>query len=343
MHIHRRRFLTTASIGAILSAGPQVRGQSPRERMINERATRSTVAGLSFLQSRQNDDGAFGANDRSRDIGVCSLGGMAFLANGSLPGRGTYGKQLTKCVDFLLNNADKNGFIVVPEHQSSRPMYGHGFATMFLAEAFGSTQRADHREKLSKAIQIIIGSQNSDGGWRYQPRQADADLSVTVCQIMALRAAKDAGFFVPKQTIASSLHYVRKCQNDDGGFSYQVKQGSSEFARSAAAITAFFSAGIYDSREVRRGIEYLRQFQAAPSDRDGQPYFFYGHYYAALALWQSKAPWWPNWYAAIRDELIRRQSDDGSWKTPAWTTEYATAMATIILQIPKGAVPLFQR
>jgi len=41
----------------------------------------------------------------------------------------------------------------------------------------------------------IIESQNAEGGWRYNPRPFDADISVTVCQMMALRSAKNAGAF----------------------------------------------------------------------------------------------------------------------------------------------------
>ena len=33
-------------------------------------------------------------------------------------------------------------------------MYGHGFATLFLAEAYGMSMRPDIREKLSKAVEL---------------------------------------------------------------------------------------------------------------------------------------------------------------------------------------------
>ena len=47
-------------------------------------------------------------------------------------------------------------------------------------------------EVLTRAVQLIIETQNAEGGWRYHPHRADADLSVTICQIMALRAARNA-------------------------------------------------------------------------------------------------------------------------------------------------------
>ena len=66
-------------------------------------------------------------------------------------------------------------------------MYEHGFATLFLAEVYGMSPRDDLRDKLTRAIDLIVRTQNSEGGWRYQPRREDADLSVTICQVMALR------------------------------------------------------------------------------------------------------------------------------------------------------------
>ena len=51
---------------------------------------------------------------------------------------------------------------------------------------------------------------------------------------------------------------------------------------------------------------------------------------------------WAEWYPAIRDELIRRQTPSGFW-TDTICNEYGTAMALIILQIPNNYLPIFQR
>ena len=123
-------------------------------------------------------------------------------------------------------------------------MYSHGFGTLFLAEAYGMTHRPEIREKLQKAVRLIIDSQNIEGGWRYQPVRHDADLSVTICQINALRAARNAGLFVPKETVDACIRYVKQSQNPDGGFRYMLQAGAtSEFPRSAAGVVALQSAG----------------------------------------------------------------------------------------------------
>ena len=104
-----------------------------------------------------------------------------------VPGRGPYGSQIEKALAYVMENTSPSGFIAVPSSSTHGPMYSHGFGTLFLAEAYGMTHRPEIREKLQKAVRLIIDTQNNEGGWRYQPVRRDADLSVTICQINALR------------------------------------------------------------------------------------------------------------------------------------------------------------
>jgi squalene cyclase len=59
-------------------------------------------------------------------------------------------------------------------------------------------------------------------------------------------------------------------------------------------------------------------------------------------MWQAGGERWLHWYPAIRDALIKRQRDDGSW-LDSICVEYGTAMACIILQMPNNYLPIFQR
>lgn len=297
--------------------------------------------GLEFLAKRQNDDGSFGSSDQSRDVGVASLCGLGFLSQGSTPGRGPYGKQVAKCVGYVLDCSDNVGFISTDE-QAVRPMYGHGFSTLFLSDVYGMAPQHDVRERLSKAIRVILKSQNDDGGWRYQPIRSDADVSVTVVQIMALRAARNAGFHVPEKSMRDALNYVRRCQNSDGGFAYQQTPGPSMFARSAAAVAAFHCVGDQTGNQLERGQRFLHQFALNSKRNADQEYFYYGHYYAAFSMLHTDG--FEKWFVGIRDELVRRQNKEtGAWETKVWSAEYSTAVATIILQIPYGKLPIFAR
>src|SRR5262249_58505456 len=71
-------------------------------------------------------------------------------------------------------------------------------------------------------------------------------------------------------------------------------------------------------------------------------HYFYGHYYAAQAMWTAGGKYWQDWFPAIRDELVGRQRNDGSWQDLI-CTHYGTAMACIILPIPHNYLPILQK
>jgi hypothetical protein len=52
---------------------------------------------------------------------------------------------------------------------------------------------------------------------------------------------------------------------------------------------------------------------------------------------------WKAWWPAIREELLSRQNADGSWSDQQFGDAYGTAMALIVLQMPKRYLPIFQR
>lgn len=327
----------------LIAAGPEPEKLDPERtaaQMITPAADRAIERALAWLAPRQHDDGSFGTGVYHGNTAVTALAGMAFLASGSTPGRGPYGQPINLAIDYLLANTQQSGFISAPRAASHGPMYGHGFSVLFLAECYGMSPRAELREALSRGVKLIVDTQNREGGWRYYPQRADADISVTVCQVMALRAARNAGLHVPKETIDRSIQYVKQCQNADGGFMYQLGGGPSAFARSAAAVVALNSAGLYDTPEIRKALDYLAQCLAKPAA--SQPYYEYGHYYAVQAMWQAGGEAWARWFPAVRDEMTRSQRDDGSWSASI-DADYATAMHAIVLQVPNNVLPIFQR
>src|SRR5215213_6470916 len=138
--------------------------------LITPEANKSIKRGLSYLADRQLEDGSFGTSGNQRNVAVVGLAGMAWLAAGSTPGRGEYGENLDRCIDFLLENTDESGLIAAPEGAVRGPMYGHGFAALFLCEAHGMTDRPSLRDSVARAIELIVASQNREGGWRYEPQ-----------------------------------------------------------------------------------------------------------------------------------------------------------------------------
>jgi Prenyltransferase and squalene oxidase repeat len=311
--------------------------------LITPETERAIKMGLEWLSHIQNGDGSFGNGTYRGNIAVTSLAGLAFMESGSSPGRGPYGTHIDRALTYVMDNTAPSGFIAVAAASTHGPMYSHGWGTLFLAEAYGMTHRPEIREKLQKAVRLIIDTQNPEGGWRYQPVRRDADISVTVCQINALRAARNAGLFVPKETVANCINYCQQSQNPDGGFRYMLQGGASAFPRSAAGVVALYSAAVYDTKEIEAGVSYLRQYM--PEIKLGSRYshYFYGHYYAVQAMWIRGGEDWNAWFPAIRDELVRRQTSPAGYWNDSICNEYGTAMALIILQIPNNYLPIFQR
>ncbi len=303
--------------------------------------------GLKALAALQNRDGSFGGGRFGRNVAITSLACIAFMADGNLPDRGPYSDTIERALDYVLDNVTDSGLIA--DETANGPMYGHGFATLFLGEVYGMTggrpddERAGRvHEALVKAVRLIEGSQNHEGGWRYNPVPYDADVSVTICQVMALRSARNAGLSVPKETIDRAIAYVRQCQNPaDGGFKYMLNSGGSAFPRSAAGVAALYYAGVYDDDAITKGLTYLRRGTNHVAFRTSGHYF-YGHYYAAQAMFLAGGEYWEQWFPQIREQLVARQLADGSWNS-GHGEPYGTSMSLLILQIPNRLLPIFQK
>jgi hypothetical protein len=315
---------------------------------ISAAAAASCKRGLAHLASTQREDGSWPGRFGGT-VGIVSSCAISFMGAGHVPDRGEYGKQCARSIQFIVRCAQPNG-LLYRKGMEGEPMYHHGLGTLALAEAWGMTQDKKIQEALKRAVELIVSTQNKQGGWRYQPQIKDADLSVTVMQLMALRAAKDAGIFVPKEVIDLGISYVKACHNSkesgkDGGFAYEPGQPSL-FAQTGAGVLALQVAGNYRAGEVIHGVEYLLKFQPLGSEVV-KAFYSYGHYYAAMGIYQvqSIGEWgrraWNSWYPAITKDLLAKQKADGSWR--ASYDQYDTAMALLVLEIPYRYLPIYQR
>lgn len=319
---------------------------------ITPRSMNAVARGLAWLADQQQDDGSWTCKvgyklnedfigEEGKHVGVTALAGMAYLANGNTPGRGKYGHVVEGALSYVLSCVRTNdGYISA----NGTRMYEHAFATMFLAEVYGMSPRDDLKEKLRQAAYLIVRSQNDEGGWRYQPFARDADISITVSTLQALRAARNVGIRVPKEVIKHAMDYVKRCaDNQDGSFSYQdlqKYQTRSTYPLTAAGVTALFSGGEYDSVQARRGLDYLRTHQYEL--QWSKYHYFYGHYYACQAFYQAGGAVWEDYFSTLREEILSNQNPDGHWEDDVGPT-YATAMGCLLLSVPMDYLPIFQR
>ena len=187
---------------------------------------------------------------------------------------------------------------------------------------------------------------NKAGGWRYQPVKNDADISVTICQIMALRAARNAGVKNPVDpTINKAVAYVKAAQDPDGGFMYTLGSAGSAFPRSAAGTACLYytrTGGNVD-KEIESAIKYLKA-HLPNAQNDGEGHFYYGNYYATQAMFMAGGDAWKVYWPAIKTALLKRQIKDGSWAdNEGGGPVLSTSMSLIMLQVPNRLLPILQK
>ncbi|MBA3684647.1 MAG: terpene cyclase/mutase family protein [Planctomycetes bacterium] len=307
--------------------------------------------GLAALVKLQTADGGIGDGS-----GITALSGMALLSGGHTPTRGRYREASAKALKYVLAARDKHtGYLGA----GMGNMYAHGFATLYLAECYGMAPDPELRKGLEAAVDLIQRCQNSEGGWRYAPAPLDADISVTICQVMAIRAANNVGVgggpdgLRNQQIMEKAVSYVRRCANADGSFNYTAGSGGGwgtngpeGIPRCAAGTMCLIGAGIHETTDPVLGpsLRFLQKHVEAHAKGRGD-WYWYGQYYSAQALFHSPDPTdWDRYWAVAAKAIIALQSEEGVWNQPdSYGPAYGTAMALIILQIPNNYLPIFQR
>ncbi len=337
--------------------------------------------GLEWIRKQQKRDGSWDAHGGQHQVAMTALAGMALLAEGSTPSQGRYAKELDNAVEYLINKSQRNGMIGNPKDEQDRHryMYGHGFSLMFLACVYGEEQDDRRRKELEKvltrAVEFTAKAQTRLGGFGYVSA-ADGNHfdegSVTVTQLQALRAARNAGIPVPKKVIEDSQEYLKKStrvapngnhsdpKKRKAGVIYSLQNGGGDVRPplTAAGLCCLFSAGDYDSETVVQWINFCQE--VIPIDKSGRDSFGhweYTHVYYAQAMYvlgedrhakmrpdlaDDKLLKWSRYRKITFEFLKERQNPDGSWNSGVGPI-FATALHCIILQLDKGNVPLYQR
>src|SRR5258708_9766919 len=95
--------------GAVLllacSAGRLARAEGDWE--ITPQSEAALERGLAWLAQNQGAEG----NWQSNDLGLVSMGALAFLADGHLPGRGKCGPNVEKAINYVLTHAKPSGLL----------------------------------------------------------------------------------------------------------------------------------------------------------------------------------------------------------------------------------------
>jgi hypothetical protein len=341
-----------------------------RSEELDPKVKAAVTKGLEWLAKQQARDGHWEAAGGMYAPAMTGVAGMALLQEGSTIRDGKYSLQIRRAVDWFMARCQPNGLLCNPGGmEAGRYMYGHGFGLLFLASAYGEEEDDNRRKRLedilTRAVQFTGKAQTSRGGWGYVSAADGGNFdegSVTITQMQAVRAARNAGIVVPKEIIDKGVKYLKDCTNAQGGVIYSLGGGGGGDGRpalTAAAIACGFSAGEYNSEQVKKWFKFCQTHVPIASggfNRFGHDE--YTHYYYAQSLymlgdngWDRLFPGskdndkltWSKYKKASFENLIRTQGSDGSWSGGHVGPVFITAVHLTILQLDKATLPIYQR
>jgi hypothetical protein len=301
--------------------------------------------GLQYLSKTQTENGDWPGGQQGP--GVTGMGLMAFLASGEDPNFGIYSNQVRKAVRSIIRQQDAGtGYL-------GNSMYHHGFATLALAEAYGSVD--DHNlwpsgeakgrsigAALELAVRAAITSQkkNSFGGWRYSPDSNDADTSVSGAVLMGLLAARNAGVEVPDEAIDRAIAFYQSMTSDSGQVAYTGGIGGFDesLARISIGSLVYAVGRRKDVPQYKATVEYLKQRLDQPPTN----YRDYTQYYEAQALFQGDVEAWGKWNKLLVQQLKQQQQPDGSF-TGDFGPETSTSLSLLALALNYRFLPIYER
>ncbi|MBB5040121.1 prenyltransferase/squalene oxidase repeat-containing protein [Prosthecobacter dejongeii] len=349
--------------------------QAPRAEIISPQVKIAVDRGLAWLLKQQQPAGFFSEQKTDKKIqrgdipshsaAMTSLAIMGLASVGHLPGDPTpEGQAAQRALKYVVDHVepDENGYL--GRSDRSR-MYGHGIITLMLTEMLGMSPDIETDKKVrsmtEKAIKLIIRAQQvpksdaNKGGWRYEPASSDSDISVSVWQLMSLRAAKNSGIEVPKEAIDNGIAYIKRsyrAERDSNGnlkqleaaFSYEPYGGRQTFSTTSAGLLSLQVAGQYNIPEVLGSSNWLLKFPPEVNE----PWFYYGCYYYAQGMYHRGGDHAATARQKTEQMLVGAQSPEGAWfprngNEKSAGPVYATSLALLSLSVYHHFLPIYQK
>jgi hypothetical protein len=318
---------------------------------------------IAYLLSQQRKDGSI--TDKGHETTMTALSIMAMASVGIQPSDLTpEGQAMRKALEYVLRDdrVDDKGYF--GRHDGSR-MYGHGIVTLMLTEmlGMGTSDEQDQliHDRCQQGIDLILSSQKVEkpthfrGGWRYNPDSRDADLSVSVWQLMALRSAKNDELQVPVSAINDAVAYLKRSyaspldrnglpDNKASGFCYEPHQNHPTFTMTSAGLLAMQVCGEYESPLVAGAADWLLEHPPQWKER----FCLYGTYYYAQGMYQRGGEHAKTARRLVQEMLLKEQEGNGSWLAQNGSERnhgrvYATSMAVLSLSVKYHYLPIYQK
>jgi hypothetical protein len=334
---------------------------------------------LKWLAARQLNDGSWGARFRratasnAQYLSTSALATLAFLGAGYTAQHGKHKKNVSKALDWLIENQKPGGAWTL--NASQQQMHAQGIAALALCEAYMMQRGAKGSDRLGaaaqKAVDFIVKSQCPYSAWGYNPypgggRQHHVENSVTIWNGMALKAAKTVGLRVDGKALAGMVKWLDDGQAAGGKYSYSGTydgrgrttgdggQGSPCMVASSMMMRFWTGTrpGGRRTKEsadlVLRGMRGCLNFAeraagprgpAVARERRSGVYFMH---HGTIAMFQMGGKHWEAWNPLMKKLMLNGQHKDGHWS--GFSNDYfCTALGALTLESYYRYSPLYHK
>ncbi|HYF49793.1 MAG TPA: zf-HC2 domain-containing protein [Planctomycetota bacterium] len=328
---------------------------------------------LEWLARKQEADGSWNVAKTEGntecltcDPGVTGLAVLAFLGAGHTEKVGKYKENVRKGVAWIISQQRADGAIGTDkrwtEHHGGFG-YHHSICGMALVEAAAMSRNAETMKAAQLSVDYTCNLyQHGEGsdklGWRYAPKAAVGDMSVSGWFIMQLKSAKVAGLRIDPFSFEGALKFMASRESDpaqvqkenDGYDTGRHRYGYTDKTpmvntTSIGVLCQLFCGTKPD--ELRGAASWLLRTNPPEWKADlgvanagGWPMYY--TYYTTLLMFQMGGDHWKKWNEGMKKMLLdhqRKDGDfDGSWDPLSpWEKKagraYTTALGCLSLEV----------
>lgn len=311
-----------------------------------------------------SERGAEGIGLARNDIGLTGLCMLAFTGAGYGDKSGPYKASVKRAREYLLaEQRVADGGFGLESNSHTVTMYAHTLATFAITDLYLVTGDEALRTPMRRALEYLLSMQGPGGGWDYDqryPRKRDGwelstrdDLSISGWAILALIAAREANFEIPKDNLTRLAQYMKDCTRKDGQAVYAdegTRSGHRGMAMLAASNVCRRLLGEpSDTWTQKQQLEKISNEPPAwsrASDLNGSNMYYW--YYGSVAMLLAKDgeggdDRWREWNVALKRTLLDHQSKSGArrgsfdpvghWAKNGGGRVYSTAICALNLEI----------